>query len=590
MTYAPRYTNLVTLLQDSCNKHGSSPLFGTRKPSGWQWITYAEFNRQVDEARAGLAALGVGRGDRVAIISNNRLEWAVGAFATYSHGASYVPMYEAQLDHDWQHVLRDSGAKVCLVAGTAIEARVAALRDDLPDLQHVIDLDGPAYAEMRKRGAAHPVAATLPADNEIASIIYTSGTTGHPKGVQLSHYNIAGAVSALQAVAPQKEGDRSLAFLPWAHVFGGCAELGTQMAVGGAIAICDSTEKLLGYLPEVQPDLLFAVPRIWNRIYEGVRAQIAGRPKIIQRLFAVGLIAKRKHRAGAPLSPVERIALPLAEKLIFSKVVARFGGKLRFAISGAAALSSEVAQFIDDLGIDVLEGYGMTESSGGAVGNVPGARKIGSVGKALPGFDIKIDPNVVGAREGEGEILIYGAGVMVGYYNRPEESAACMTADGGLRSGDLGRIDADGFLFVTGRVKELYKLSNGKYVAPVPLEEQLQLSPYIAQCLVYGTDQAHNVSLVVPEMTTLQAWAKSGGVHTSGQALLDDPRTRALLRKELDAQSREFKGYEAVRDFVLISEPFTTQNDMLTPTLKLKRRNILQKYEPQLKALYGHTA
>jgi long-chain acyl-CoA synthetase len=585
MTYAPRFTNLVTLLKTSCDKYQSAPLFGTRKPNGWEWTTFSEFERLVDAARAGLAALGVNAGDRVAVIANNRLEWAVCAYATYTRGAAYVPMYEAQLDPDWRHILHDSGAKACLVAGQAIEKRVRGL-PDLPALQHVIDLDGPAYAELLRRGAAQPVASAQPGDDDIASIIYTSGTTGHPKGVCLSHYNLAANISALLSVAPQKEGDRCLAFLPWAHVFGGCVELGSQIAIGGSIAICDNTEKLLGYLPEVQPDLMFAVPRIWNRIYEAVRAQIAGRPKAIQMLFAIGLTAKRKLKAGQRVSRREQIALLLAERLIFKKVVARFGGKMRFAISGAAALSREVAEFIDDLGIDVYEGYGMTESSGCATANLPGARKFGSVGRAISGFTIKIDHDVVGAREGEGEIVIYGSGVMKGYYNMPEQTAACLTADGGLRSGDLGRLDADGYLFITGRVKELYKLQNGKYVAPVPLEEKVTLSPYIAQCLVYGTDQPHNVALIVADLPALHTWAQSHGVSASGAAMIDDARVRALLKDELDKLGREFKGYEAIRDFAVITDPFTAANDMLTPTLKLKRRNILAKYEAQLKALY----
>jgi long-chain acyl-CoA synthetase len=585
MTYAPRFTNLVTLLQTSCDKYRNAQLFGSRTSSGWQWTTYAEFSKLVDEARAGLAQLGVMPGDRVAIIANNRLEWAVFAYATYTRGAAYVPMYEAQLDPDWQHILHDSGAKVCIVANDAIAKRVRGLHD-LPELQHVIDLDGPAYAELLQRGAAQPVAAAQPANDDIASLIYTSGTTGHPKGVSLSHYNIAANISSIVSVAPQKEGDRSLAFLPWAHVFGGCVELGSQMAIGGSIAICDNTDKLLGYLPEVQPDLMFAVPRIWNRIYEAVRGQIAGRPKAIQILFTIGLVAKRKRKAGQRLSRREIVALVLAERLIFRKVVARFGGKMRFAISGAAALSREVAEFIDDLGIDVFEGYGMTESSGCATTNLPGARKFGSVGRAIPGFTIKIDPNVAGGRDGEGEILIYGSGVMKGYHNKPVETTACITPDGGLRSGDLGRIDADGFVFITGRVKELYKLQNGKYVAPVPLEEKLQLSPYIAQCLVYGSDQTHNVALIVAEMPALQKWAEGAGITATGRALLDDKRTRELLKSEIDNLGREFKGYEAIRSFVVISEPFTAANDMLTPTLKLKRRNILAKYEPQLQALY----
>jgi long-chain acyl-CoA synthetase len=587
MTYQPRFTNLVTLFQTSCDKYNDWPLFGVRKSHGWHWTSYREFRAMVDRARAGLAGLGVGRGDRVAVISNNRLEWAVCAYATYTSAATYVPMYEAQLDRDWQFILHDSGAKVCFVAGEAVEKRIRNLQCDVPELRHVVNFDGPGYADLLARGETTTVAATIPDDREIASLIYTSGTTGNPKGVRLTSFNLAAMSSALLEVAPVKEGDRSLAFLPWAHVFGGCVELNTLMAIGGALAICDNTDKLLQYLPEAKPTMLFAVPRIWNRIYDGVRKQVAGRPQAVQRIFQIGLGAKSKQKRGQELSLLERIVLPISDKLIFSKIVARFGGELRCAFSGAAALSPEVAQFIDNLGIQVYEGYGMTESSGGATASYPGHCKIGSVGVAIPGTQIRIDENAAGAQPGEGEILIYGNGIMAGYHNLPDATAECMTVDGGLRSGDLGRLDAEGFLYITGRVKELYKLANGKYVAPAPLEEKLQLSPYIAQCVVYGSDQAHNVALIVPDMTALVAWARGIGVPTATEALFADPRTRDLFRKEIETYSRDFKGYEAIHDFVLSAEEMTTGNDMLTPTLKLKRRNVVARYGRLLQGLYS---
>jgi long-chain acyl-CoA synthetase len=584
MTFQPRYTNLVELFRTATQKHAQKPLFGTRKASGWHWTSYAEFARMVDGARAALANMGVERGDRVAIIANNRIEWAVCAYATYTRAAVYVPMYEAQLDKDWQYILRDSGAKVCFVSNEAVERRIRALQGDLPSLEHVINIEGPRYGELLEKTAAVP--STAPADDDIAKLIYTSGTTGTPKGVCLTHRNLAANVSGVLDVAPVREGDRSLAFLPWAHVFGGAIELNCVMALGGTIAICDNTEKLIEYLPEVRPTMLFAVPRIWNKIYDGVQRQVAGRPKAIQALFHTGLRAKRKQKRGEPLTLLERIALPLAQKLIFSKVVARFGGQLRFAFSGAAALSREVAEFIDDLGIQVYEGYGMTESSGATTANAPECR-IGSVGKPIPGVSVKLDPRAVGAGEGEGEVLIYGTGVMAGYYNQPQATADAMTEDGGLRSGDLGRFDADGFLYITGRVKELYKLENGRYVAPAPLEEKLQLSPFIAQTLIYGSDRPHNVALIIPDMPALKSWAEGKGLPSDPEALIADERTRALLRKEIDTYSREFKGYEAIRAFVVSADELTTQNDMLTPTLKLKRRNVVARYGPALEALYG---
>jgi len=216
--------------------------------------------------------------------------------------------------------------------------------------------------------------------------------------------------------------------------------------------------------------------------------------------------------------------------------------------------------------------------------------KIGTVGKPIPGVEVRIDKSAAGSQNEDGEIIIYGTGVMAGYHNQPEATKETMTADGGLRSGDLGHIDGEGFLVITGRVKELYKLQNGKYVAPAPLEEKLQLSPYIAQCVVFGSDQPHNVALIVPDMTSLRAWAHAGGVPEETDALLADPRTRELFRKEIAQYSRDFKGYEAIHDFVLSADELTTQNDMLTATLKLKRRNVLAKYQPRLRELYRQSA
>jgi long-chain acyl-CoA synthetase len=370
-------------------------------------------------------------------------------------------------------------------------------------------------------------------------------------------------------------------------VFGGCIEVAVLIGYGGAIAICDNTDKLLDYLAEVKPTALFAVPRIWNRIYDGVNKQIESRPKALQKLLRAGLRARGRDAKGQALSLGERFALLVTNKFLVSKIQARLGGRVRFAVSGAAALSQEVAEFIDNLGIVVLEGYGLTETTGGATGSQPHIRRLGSVGKPLPGTEIRLDPDVAGAGPGEGEIIIHGAGVMRGYHNVPADTSNTFTADGGLRTGDIGRFDADGFLYITGRVKELYKLSNGKYVAPVALEEKLQLSPYIAQCCVYGSDRPHNTAIVIVDLPALEAWAVSHGLQSSDKPkLLQDPRVRTLIRSELDKYSREFKGYEQVRDFVLDSELFTTQNDLLTPSLKLKRRNVLAKYADRLDALY----
>lgn len=584
MSYTPRYTNLHQLLQQSVERFAHKPVFGTRTSTGWQWTTYGTFGQLVRQAAAGLSGLGVGAGDRVACISNNRLEWAIGAYATYSLGATYVPMYEAQLDAERQYILHDSGAKVCLVANAAVDESVGRMREQLPELEHTLCFDGTSFDALLEQGKQNPVSIAPPKDDDIASFIYTSGTTGKPKGVKLTHHNLAANVSACLDIAPLQGEERCLAFLPWAHVFGGTVELNTLIAYGGAIAICDDTTKLVDYLPEVKPTLLFAVPRVWNRIYDGVQKQVASQPKPIQVLFEVGMRARSKEKRGQSLTLPERLALPLAAKLVFSKIVARFGGELRFAFSGAAALSKDVGEFIDNLGIQVYEGYGMTESSGGTTGNNPDAIKLGTVGKPLPGVEVKLDMER-GTQPGEGEIIIYGTGVMAGYHNLPEASAEVFTEDGGLRSGDLGFLDDEGFLSISGRVKEIYKLANGKYIAPAPLEEKVQLSAYISQCVIYGDNQPHNVALIIPDMVTLSAWGLRHGV-TDSSDLLSSPKVRTLLAREIERASDDFKGFERIRDFILSSEEMTPDNGLLTPTMKVKRAAVMARYGAELEALY----
>jgi long-chain acyl-CoA synthetase len=591
MTFTPHFADLATMFEDVVARYAEKPLFGIRRGEGWEWTTFGEFGRLVARCRVALADRGVRRGDRVAVISNNRIEWAIVGYATYTLGAIYVPMYESQLDEDWRFILTDCGARLCFVSGEAIANRVRAFAGDLATLQHVIDFDARgdnSFAALMNATNGHDVAAATLTPADIAMFIYTSGTTGKPKGVRLSHANIAGNVSGFQEVVPLDGTHRSLAFLPWAHVYGGSIELHGMLSLGASMAICEKREHILEYLAEVKPTVLFAVPQIWNRIYAGVQANVAEKPKAIRWMFEAALRCRSKQKRGLTPTMGERMALPMAQALVFAKVKQRFGGRLQFACSGAAALSPDVAEFVDNLGIDVYEGYGMTECSGIAACNQPHARRIGTVGKPLPGVSIKLDHEAPGSDADNGEIVIYGTGVMAGYHNQPEETARVMTSDGGLRTGDLGRFDSDGFLTITGRVKELYKLQNGKYVSPAPLEEKLTLSPFISQVMLHGADKPYNVAIIVPNLANAQKWAGEHGLDASSlPALLSSPQMRELIGKEVEKYSSDWKSYERVKKFVIADEEFTTANDMLTPSLKVKRRNVLKRYGTALDKLYS---
>jgi len=594
-TFTPRYTDLITLLETAVKTYGPQPLFGTKRNGVWSWVSYADFSKLVDKLRAGLAGHGVGKGDRVAVVANNRVEWATGAYASYGLGAAYVPMYETQQEKEWKYILNDCGAKICLAATADIARRVRAMKGELPKLEQVICFEAPSaepdsYEALLAEGDQKPVPAVKPEPKDIACYIYTSGTTGNPKGVLLSQSNLACNVSANLSVFDFLPTDRSLSFLPWAHAFGQTAELHTLIAAGASTGICEAIPKLVDNLAEVRPTVLMSVPNIFMRIYDGVRKQMADRPALIQRLFQTGIGAQGKLHKNQPVSFGERVALFIAKRIIFTKIVARFGGRLRFAVSGGAALPREVAEFVDALGITVYEGYGLTETSPVATCNTPAARKVGSVGKAIPGVTIKLDFEASGNTE-EGEIIVYGHNVMQGYYNQPDESAKVFTPDGGFRTGDLGKLDADGFLYITGRIKELYKLDNGKYVAPAALEGKLQLSAYIAQALVFGSNKPFNVAVLVPNLPNLKEWAKGQGLDPSDvTALLANPKTRALIRGEVDAAGKAFKGFETIKDFYLAAEEFTVANDLLTPKLSMKRRNVVKRYEKELDALYAANA
>ena len=595
MTESQSIVSLVDVLANSVKRYGPLELFGTKTGDQWRYITYAEFGKLADDMRAGLATLGVGRGDKVGIISNNRVEWAAIAYGVYGLGAIIVPMYESQLEKDWDFIVRDSELKVLFVANSAILQKVKDFPSKIPCLKHlalIADATGgtaagvPTYKELLQKGAAQPVPVVRSEGSDIASLLYTSGTTGNPKGVVLSHSNVVSNVLGVQTNLPIADGDRSLSFLPWAHSFGHTCELHILISIGASTGICDSSDKIVAYLAEVKPTVLFAVPRIFNRIYANVEKQMESKPRPVRALFRAGLRLSAKKRQNKPLGMLESATLSLADQLVFSKVRARFGGKLKYAVSGAAALAREVADFVDGLGITVYEGYGLTETSPIVSCNVPGHRKLGSVGRPIPGVRVVIDTQATGDPK-NGEIVIYGPNVMQGYYKNKAETDAVFTPDGGFRSGDMGYLDDDNYLYITGRIKEQYKLENGKYVVPSPLEELVKLSPFVANVMIYGDNKPYNVALIVANVEALKEWGSHHGVSAKKtEDLLADPKVRAKMREELDRVCADFKGYERIRNFALIAEDFTLENDMLTPKLSVKRRNVLKRWQKEIDRLY----
>lgn len=589
------YTDLVDVLQQSVAEHGQRNLFGTRIDGSWRWTTYAEFGRRVDDLRGGLADVGIGEGDTVAVISGNRVEWAVLAYAAYGLGARLCPMYESQREEDWEYILGDSGAKLLVTSTYAIYEAARGWTRSLDALDNVFCMalpeeDVASFLSLEKRGREKPAAVVEIDPEAVCGFLYTSGTTGKPKGVRLTHNNITSNINGVAGIFPIDHSDISVAFLPWAHSFGHTCELHCLLSRGACIAINQDVDRLVDDFSEVRPTLLYAVPRIFNRIYDGVHKQVAEKGGLSKLLFDRALANEEKREAleeKGKTSTLAELRHAFYDKLVFSKVRDKFGGRLKFAISGGAALSGDVAEFIDRLGVFVCEGYGLTETSPIVTANHPGARKMGSVGKPLPGVEVLLDKKAADLEEGEdGEILVKGPNVMQGYHNLPDETDAVMTDDGAFRTGDMGRLDSDGFLYITGRIKEQYKLENGKYVVPAPLEELLQLSPYISQAFLYGDNKPFNIVLVVPDREAVEKWADKKGVAGDYSEILEDDATRELMREEIEEHGDTFKGYEKPKEFALLEEEFTVENGLLTPKMSVKRRKVIEEFGDLVDSLY----
>jgi long-chain acyl-CoA synthetase len=405
----------------------------------------------------------------------------------------------------------------------------------------------------------------------------------------LSHGNITSNVNVFPDMFDVGPDDRTASFLPWAHAFGQTIDLHFIIAAGASAGLT-SAKTLMDDLPDIRPTILVSVPTVYNRLYDALQKMMEAKGGVTKTIFDRALANERKRAALAAKGKTTRwveMQHDIYDRLVFAKVRDGFGGRLRYSISGGAAISVEVAEFISALGMTVYEGYGLTETSPVAAANTPSYRRVGSIGKEIPGVRIEIDREVTGDSE-IGEIIIHGPNVMLGYYNLPEENEKALTADRGFRSGDLGYRDDDGFLYVRGRIKEQYKLENGKYVVPTPIEEKIGLSGYIANVMVYGDNKPFNVAVIVPDAPAVEEWAAAEGIEFEDfEELANDPRVHQLISDEIDEAMADVKGYEKVRAFVVAPEDFTTENGMLTPTLKVKRRIVIDHYGDEIEALYA---
>jgi long-chain acyl-CoA synthetase len=574
---APSRTTAETFFAQA-DAMGERPFLHFHHDGDWRSLSWAEARLRVRRVAAALVAEGVRRGDRVVLISENRYEWILADFGIQAAGAVTVPVFPSLLPAVVHSIVEDSRAVVGLAGTEVLAAKVrngGALRRIAtfePDLHRWFrrEPSPEELDELERRWAA------LGRD-DLATIVYTSGTTGESKGVMLAHRNVVDmAASDLRAfrIGPD---DVLLSVLPYAHVLERVSGVFNVVTAGAQLWCSRGLDHLLADVAEVRPTLMIGVPRIFEKVHDRVLEQAAAQPGARRALFAWALRTGRRHARSARPGPALRLAHAAADRLVLAGIRRRLtGGRLRFFISGGAPLSEEVEQFFWALGIPVLQGWGMTELTSGATSNREDEHRYGTVGRALPGVELAI--------ASDGEILVRGPGVMLGYHRRPRQTAEAISEDGWLMTGDVGVLDAGGFLRITDRKKDLLKTAGGKYVAPLPLESRLQEAREIEWALLVGDERPFVTVLVVPDWGALRTLHGIDGDH---DALVGDPRVRAIVQRRMDELNDGLAGFECVRAFALLPQPFSEANDELTPTLKPKRRVIARRYREVIDAMYA---
>jgi long-chain acyl-CoA synthetase len=578
------------------------PVAGPDGTETWQSLTWAQTGERVTELAAGLISLGVRTQDRVAIFAGTRLEWVLADLAINTAGGATTTVYPSSLADDVAHILADSGTVVAFVEDDAkramlegMAAKLPGLRtlvtvDGTPDGERVLDLDG--LAERGRRLLAEDPAAVTDRVDEVepehlATLIYTSGTTGRPKGVRLVHDNWAYEGAAIAELGILRPDDVQYLWLPLSHSFGK-ALLAAQLQIGFATAVDGRIDKIVENLAVVRPTFMAGAPRIFEKVHARVVGMIEDeggvKAKLFGWAFGVGRRVSALQQEGRRPGPALAARHVLADRLVLAKLRGRFGGQVRYFVSGSAALSRDVAEWFHAAGLLILEGYGLTETSAAVFVNRPDSFRFGTVGPALPGTEVRI--------AADGEVLLRGPGVMRGYHNLPELTADVLDADGWLHSGDIGTVDDDGLLRITDRKKDLIKTSGGKYVAPQPIEIAFPvLCPMASQFVVHGDGRNYCTALITLDPEALVAWARSNGVTESEPAALarrDD--VRQVVAQAVERLNSTLNRWETIKDFRILDHDLTVEAGELTPSLKLKRRVVESRYRDVLDSMYVHAA
>jgi long-chain acyl-CoA synthetase len=589
---------LTRLFFDAIDRHRAAPAAYRHKAGGrWVALTHDEVAERVQAVSLGLRELGVKPGDRVSIISENRPEWAIADYACLCARAADVPIYPTLPAKQAEYILRDSGAVAVFCSDAAQLAKVLEVRGAVQSLRHVIVFDAAAkqggamtLAELEAlgRGAAARYPrfredALAVSPDQLATLIYTSGTTGDPKGVMLSHNNLWSNVQTSLQVMPVGAGDESLSMLPLSHVFERMVDY-TLFQAGVVINYAESMELVRQNLVEVRPTVVLSVPRFYEKVYAAVleKALAGGRAKrkIFEWAKRTGDEWATYKLAGLRVNPALAIRHLIADRLVFSKLRARTGGRLRMFVSGGAPLSTDIARFFFSAGLPIAEGYGLTETSPVLTLNPLERIKVGTVGKTIPEVRLKIAP--------DGEILAQGPGIMQGYYNKPEATHEAIDADGWFHTGDIGEVDAEGYVKITDRKKDLIVTAGGKNIAPQPIENLVKSNKYVANAVMLGDKRKFPIMLVVPNFDQLERWAAERRLaFTSRDQLIALPDVHAKVEREVMGELRDLAKFEMPKRVLLLEHDFTLESGELTPTLKVKRRAVERRYKDLVDRVYA---
>ncbi|HCU23765.1 MAG TPA: long-chain fatty acid--CoA ligase [Deltaproteobacteria bacterium] len=586
--------NILRMFQDTAERRGEEACLRYKRGGLWRSLSWTETLNEVQILSEALKKIGVRSGDRVALLSNTRYEWTLLDLAILSLGAVTVPIYHSSLPEEAKHILADSGSRmICVENSTQLE-KILKIRGNLSDLEKIILIEGKVMGDgiltMEEfkalgEGEVSDFGSRIRQIglDRTATLVYTSGTTGPPKGVMLTHANIAYEVIADEKTFPVDPGDISLMFLPLAHILARVIQF-YQLRIGFTHAYAESIDKLLEDIGEIKPHFMVSVPRIFEKIYTKVMNDVESGSSFKKNIFYWALEVGKEHSAyvlkGQAIPTGLKIRYALATKLVFSKLHKKLGGRIRFFVSGGAPLAKEIAEFFHAAGILILEGYGLTETTAAINLNLPNMMKFGSVGKPLPFVEEKIAP--------DGEILVRGKMVFQGYWNKPEATREAIDSEGWFHTGDIGEFDERGILRITDRKKDIIVTAGGKNIAPQNIENLLKTNPIFSQIVVHGDRRKYLTALVTLNPDEVKSRANGLGMtYKNYSDLVASPEVHEMVKKVIDEKNQNLAKYESIKRFAVLDKDFSIESGELTPTLKVKRKVINERYKDIFDGLYS---